>query len=83
MSAVGTIGRIYTKDVTTTKNGKEITTTERRMLVGAHAKYAAGTRVRGLPRVIRNPTLGALLEHREKYGEHQPGEADPNTSMEI
>jgi phage nucleotide-binding protein len=83
MSAVGTIGRLYTKDVTTTVKGKEVTKTERRMLVGAHETFAAGTRIRGLPRVIRNPTLGALLEHRATYGELPVGESDPNTSLEI
>ena len=83
MSAVGTIGRLYTKDITKTIKGKEVTVTERRMLVAAHPKYAAGTRIKGLPKIIRNPTLGGLLEHRAKAGEFPVGEVDPNSAMEI
>jgi large subunit ribosomal protein L1 len=72
-----------TMDITKTVKGKEVTVTERRMLVAAHPKYAAGTRIKGLPKIIRNPTLGGLLEHRAKAGEFPVGEVDPNSAMEI
>lgn len=83
MSAVGTIGRIYTKDVTKTENGKEKVITERRLLVGADPRYASKTRISGLPRVIRNSSLKALLAHRAKYGELPVGEVNPVSAEEI
>lgn len=85
LSAVGTVARLYTRQVSVidkkTKKAKEIT--ERRMLVGASEKYSAGTRIKGLPRIIRNPNLEDLLVHREKVGEMAAGTADPNTAMEL
>ena len=59
MSAVGTIGRIYVKE-TTDKKGKKIF--ERRMLLGPHEKYLAGTRFPELKYIERNPTFGGFLE---------------------
>lgn len=83
MSAVGTIGRVYTKDVTKVVKGKETTVTERRLLVGAHAKYASKTRIQGLPRILRNPTMKDILDHRAKYGEVPAGQVDMNNAEEI
>lgn len=70
LSAVGTIGRIYVKEVE--KEGKK--SLEWRMLVGPHEKYVSKTRIKGLPRIIRNPNLGKILEIRDKMGEVDPGE---------
>lgn len=85
LGAVGTIGRLYTREVTkqdkTTKKQKQVT--ERRMLVGSSEKFAGGTRIKGLPRTIINPNLEKLLVHREKYGEMEPGEANPDTALEL
>lgn len=85
LGAVGTIGRIYTQQVSKkdpkTKKATEVT--ERRMLVGTSNKFAAGTRIKGLPRIIRNPTLEDLLQHRERHGEVPPGFSDPSTSEDL
>lgn len=59
LSAVGTIGRLYVKEVE--KNEKTIM--QRRLLLGAHPKYIAGTRYsRELKYVEVNPTLGGLID---------------------
>lgn len=65
LSAVGTIGRLYTEEVEI--EGK--TVVQRRMLVSPHERFRAGSRIKKLPRVIANPTLGGLLAHRKKHGE--------------
>lgn len=70
LSAVGTIGRVYTKEVP--KEGKM--TIEHRMLLGPHSLYESGTRIRRAPRVMRDPTLAKLLDLRSKTGEARPQE---------
>lgn len=58
LSAVGTIGRLYIKEV----EKDEKTTMQRRMLLGAHPKYVAGTRFsKELKYVEINPSFGTLL----------------------
>jgi hypothetical protein len=59
LSAVGTIGRLYIKEV----EKEEKTVMQRRMLLGAHPKYVAGTRFsQELKYVEVNPTLGGFLD---------------------
>lgn len=59
LSAVGTIGRLYIKEVE--KDDKTIM--QRRMLLGAHPKYVSGTRFSKELRYVEiNPTFGKLLE---------------------
>lgn len=65
MGAVGTIGRIYVEEV----EQDEKTTLEHRMLLGPHPVFTTGTRIRGLPRIARNPTLAKLLARRAQAGE--------------
>lgn len=56
-SAVGTIGRLYVKEV----EKDEKTVVQRRMLLRAHPKYLAGTRFEELKGVEVNPTLQEML----------------------
>lgn len=58
LSAVGIIGRIYTREVE--KDDKK--TMQRRMLLGTHPKYVAGCRYEELKYVEINPTLGKFLD---------------------
>jgi phage nucleotide-binding protein len=85
LGAVGTIGRIYTRQVTKKNKttGKTVERTERRMLVGTSEKFAGGTRIKNMPRILVNPTLQGILDHRAKHGEVAPGEADPGTAQEL
>jgi hypothetical protein len=66
MGAVDLIGRVYLREVVTTKKrGKKrdvSSTIEQRMLVGYHDEYRTGNRNLGLPRIIRNPSIPALIE---------------------
>jgi phage nucleotide-binding protein len=71
LSVVGTIGRIYVRE--TEVKGKKVF--EHRMLLGPHEMYSGGTRIKGLPRVMREPTLQKILDIRDKKGEHKPGRA--------
>jgi hypothetical protein len=58
LSAVGTIGRLYIKEV----ERNEKTVMERRLLLGAHPKYVSGTRFsEELKYVEINPTLDKIL----------------------
>lgn len=58
LSAVGTIGRLYIKEV----EKDEKTVIQRRMLLGAHPKYVAGTRFsKELKYVEINPSFGSIL----------------------
>src|SRR5438105_6649266 len=71
--AVGTIGHLYvSKEVITAPNGEKIH--QRRMHLRDHPLYAVGTRVRGLPAIMANPTLAAIMDIRAKTGELPPEE---------
>jgi phage nucleotide-binding protein len=83
LGAVGTIGRLYTRQVSVTKDGKTREVTQRRMLVGPHDKFVAKTRIRGLPRVVINPRLDQILAIRDAHGEVAPGLATNATSKEL
>jgi phage nucleotide-binding protein len=71
LSVVGTIGRIYVRE--TEREGKKVF--EHRMLLGPHERYSGGTRIKGLPRVMREPTLQRILDIRDKHGEVPPGQS--------
>ena len=68
VGAVGTIGHMFIKEVTI--DGKKVF--QRRMHFGPHPLYMAGTRVRGLPTIMANPTLAAIMDIRAKTGEAPP-----------
>lgn len=59
LSAVGNIGRIYVKETTDGEGNRKF---ERRMLLGPHEKYLAGTRFPELKYIERNPTFGKFLK---------------------
>lgn len=71
--AVGTIGHLFVHQ-TTTEEGK--TVYERRMHLKDNPFYAVGTRVRGLPAIMANPTLAAIMKIRNETGELPPEELD-------
>lgn len=66
LASVDIIGRIYQKEVRAVnkKSKKEVVKWETRMLVGPHEEYATGGRIdpEVLPRVVKNPTMPALIE---------------------
>lgn len=64
LGSVDVVGRIYQKEASVGKKGKEVKVWEPRMLVGAHASYATGNRLQ-LPRIIRNPTIPGIIEAGE------------------
>lgn len=82
LSCVGTIGRVYTREAEV--KGK--TVMEHRLLLGAHPKYMSGTRIKGLPRVMRLPDNGTglqrILDKRNRAGELPPGEAAHGLDLE-
>ena len=69
IGAVGTIGHLYTKEVM--EGGKR--KIQRRMRFADPSMiYICGTRVRGLPNIMANPTLKAILDIRAATGELPP-----------
>lgn len=71
MGAVGTIGRLYVKEVPS-KDDETVMIQERRLLLTPRAPFIAGTRIQGAPRVMRNPTIDKILALRELKGEASP-----------
>jgi hypothetical protein len=65
LGAVGTIGRIYTKEVE--QEGKR--KIQHRLLLAPNDTFIAGTRIRSLPKIMAEPTLAKILELRENGGE--------------
>lgn len=61
MGAVGVIGRIYQRELTTTVKGKEKSVWEPRMLVGPHESYITKDRTGNLGRIVRNPTVPKII----------------------
>lgn len=59
LSAVGIIGRIYTREVEASE-GK--TTVERRMLLGTHPKFVSKNRYEELKKIERDPKLQSFLD---------------------
>lgn len=59
LGCVGIIGRIYLKEVKT--KGKK-TKWEGRLLVAPHDEYDTGTRVKSLPRIVRQPTMPKIIK---------------------
>jgi phage nucleotide-binding protein len=57
LAAVDIVGRLYVAE--TEKDGKKVS--ERRMLVGPHAKYVSKDRSGKLPRTVRNPSIAGFL----------------------
>lgn len=83
LGAVGTVGRLYKREVTKTVKGKQETIEQRRMLVAGTEKFIAKTRIRGLKRVVINPTLGEILRIREQRGEVPQGQVVEGTGVDI
>lgn len=81
--AVGTIGRIYKRDVEKTVKGKEVTIEQRRMQVSGTERFIAKTRIKGLKRVVINPTLEMILRIREQRGEVPEGTVATGTGVDI
>jgi hypothetical protein len=73
MSAVGIIGRVYKREVRVGEKGKTKTKWEPRMLVGDHEDFESKDRTGVLPRVVRNPTLGTIIE---AWAQSPPQEED-------
>lgn len=70
IGAVGTIGYLYKKEVTDDQGKRKA---QRRMRFDDPSNlYICGTRVRGLPNIMANPTLKAILDIRAKTGELPP-----------
>lgn len=73
--AVGTIGHLYvSKEVVTREDGSKYY--QRRMHLRDHPLYSVGTRVRGLPAIMANPTLAAIMKIRDETGELPPEDLD-------
>lgn len=71
IGAVGTVGHLFKKEVEV--DGKRVI--QRRMrFEDPENLYICGTRVRGLPTIMANPTLKAILDIRAKTGELPPDE---------
>lgn len=77
MGAVGTIGRISANVIEREAEGDEKPKKfiQYQMLLGPHPVYQAKSRIRGVPRVFKSPTLAKLLALREAGGEVKPGQA--------
>ncbi len=74
VSAVGTIGRTYVEEVEKTQeNGPPRSEVEYRVLFGPKPPHIVGTRIGGVPPVVKNLNLDSLLAQRAKAGE-QPVE---------
>lgn len=66
LGAVGTIGRIYVREVEL-PNGKK--GMARKMLLGPHSRFEGGSRIHGVPYVMTDPTLAKVLAIRAQNGE--------------
>lgn len=62
LSAVGIIGRLYTREVELKEGKKRM---ERRMLLGTHPKYVSKNRFEELRYIERNPTLAGFIARVE------------------
>ena len=66
MGAVDVIGRMYQKEVRSTKKvkgkKKEVKVWENRMLVGPHDQYETKDRTGALGRIVSNPTMPQIIE---------------------
>lgn len=76
LGAVGTIGRLYTKEVPDPENPTKIKV-QRRLLLSPSDNFYAGTRIRGLPKLMADPSLATILAVRASMGEMSPDESDP------
>lgn len=76
LAAVGTIGRLYTKEVQDPENMNKIKV-QRRLLLSPSDKFYAGTRIRGLPKIMADPTLETILDIRSRMGEATAGDDEP------
>lgn len=76
LGAVGTVGRLYVEEVES-KEKPGTYVTERRMLLTPRDPFIAGTRIRTLPKVMRNPTLKRMLNLMAKSAEAPPATAQP------
>lgn len=69
LGAVGTVGRLYKREVEKTVKGKKTMVQQRRLLVDGNEKFIAKTRIRGLKKVVINPRLDKLMAIRNNSGE--------------
>jgi phage nucleotide-binding protein len=77
LGAVDTIGRLYVKEVDKEQpDGTTKTVSQRRMLLTARPPFAAGTRTKGLPPIMANPTLQKILDIRAKAGDVEETQPD-------
>lgn len=81
--AVGTIGHLYADPKVTEVLPDGTKVKQRRMHLRDHPLYAVGTRVRGLPSIMANPTLAAIMDIREKTGELPPEDFTLLTAQAI
>lgn len=72
LAAVGTIGRIYTREVE--EEGK--IKIQHRLLLAPNDTFHAGTRIRGLPKIMAEPTLEQILAIRARSGEVDASDED-------
>jgi hypothetical protein len=72
--AVGTIGHLYIDQTHKEVLPDGTKVAQRRMHLKDHPLYAVGTRVRGLPSIMANPTLASIMDIRAKTGELPPEE---------
>lgn len=75
LAAVGTIGRLYTKEVPDPEDQNKLKV-QRRLLLAPVDRFYAGTRIRGLPKLMADPSpegeaiwLKAILDIRSQMGE--------------
>jgi phage nucleotide-binding protein len=69
-ACVDIIGRIYQKEVRKAgSKGKEVAVWETRMLVGPHDEYTTKDRTGSLGRIMRQPTIPAIMEKAGMNGD--------------
>lgn len=72
-ACVDIIGRMYQREVRGTKNKKEVSIWEPRMLVGPHEEFTTKDRTGVLGRIMRNPSIPKIIELSELGGSNHAG----------
>jgi hypothetical protein len=75
LAAVGTVGRVYTREVQDPENPNKIKI-QHRLLLAPNDTFYAGTRIRRLPKIMADPTLEKILQIRAISGEASVGDED-------
>lgn len=73
LGAVGTVGRLYKREIEKTVKGKTTSVVQRRLLVEGNDKFMAKTRIKGLKKVVIDPRIDRLMAIRNQAGEVADG----------